>query len=273
MHNRFIHKNVENRIPLMRKPALKKIAYIPALILGLLALIGFAITLILIIPFYFAVFTFSNAIKAPHLAHHYLSRNWARLLFPIFFIRLKIINRELIDPNKTYVFIANHRSMLDIPAFALSCNNTFRFLAKKELTKIPGLGWIIERLYISVDRKDQQERAKSMAKMKKSLTDGISVFICPEGTRNTSTKPLLPFKDGAFRLAIEAQAPIAVLTVIDSDKRLSPLHPLALFPGPMTCIWHEPISTSGMTMNDVSALKSKAAEIMLLHLNENRLNP
>jgi 1-acyl-sn-glycerol-3-phosphate acyltransferase len=254
--------------PMKSLPA--KLRYAVATLLGILTLTGFAITLILVVPLYFLVFSFANQENAPHLAHQYISRNWARLLFPVFFIRLKILHADQIDPHRTYVFVANHRSLLDIPAFARSCKNTFRFLAKKELTRIPGLGWIIRKLYLSVDRSDQQERARSMALMKASLENGISVFICPEGTRNTTSAPLLPMKDGAFRLAIEAQVPVAILTVLNSDQRLSPLHPLALFPGPMTCVWSPPIETKGMTLSDVSLLKNRAAEIMTAQLKENR---
>ncbi|MFM9051886.1 MAG: lysophospholipid acyltransferase family protein, partial [Bacteroidota bacterium] len=128
-------------------------------------------------------------------------------------------------------------------------------------------GWIINKLYISVNRSDHSERAKSMDAMKRSLQEGISVFICPEGTRNTSGNTLLPFKDGAFRLAVEAKVPIAVLTVIGSDKRLSPLHPLTLLTGDLTCIWDQPIYTAGMGLEDISILKEKARNLMLNHLN------
>ena len=235
--------------------------------LGLLALTGFAVTLLLVLPAYFLIFTFCPKQTAPRFAHQGVSRNWAKLLFPIFFIRFRVLGREKIDPKSTYVFIGNHRSQLDIPAFALSCTNTFRFLAKKELTRIPGLGWIIRRLYISVDRSSPAERTKSMEAMKKSLEDGISVFICPEGTRNTSSKPLLPFKDGAFRLAIETQTPLAVLTVIDSDKRLSPLHPLTLLPGNLTCIWSDVIVTKGMKLSDIESLKERARKSMCKHFD------
>lgn len=235
--------------------------------LGIIALTGFAVTILMVLPAYMFIFTFTSPKRAPHIAHMGVSRNWAKLLFPLFFIRYRVHGMEKLDPERTYVFIANHRSMLDIPAYALACKNTFRFLAKKELTRIPGLGWIINRLYISVDRSDHNQRAKSMEAMKQSLRDGISVFICPEGTRNTSDRPLLPFKDGAFRLAIEAQVPMAVLTVIGSDKRLSPLHPLTLLPGNLTCTWDEPIETKGMTLSDIDALKEKAKNLMERHFN------
>lgn len=216
---------------------------------------------------YFLVFSFTSEKKAPHIAHTYVSHSGARLLFFLFLIRLRIKNKELIDPNQTYVFAANHQSQLDIPAFALSCQNTFRFLAKAELLKIPILGYVIKKLYISVKRSDKTDRARSMESMMASLRDGISVFICVEGTRNKSDKPLLDFKDGAFRLAIESQLPLAVLTVIDSGKLLHPLRPFELSPGTLHAAWSKPIETKGMTMDDLPLLKEQAKNVMLSVLN------
>lgn len=239
-------------------------------IFGIFAGLIFAVTLILVIPCYFIIFQLASEKKAPHLAHRYISRSWAKLLFiPFFGIRLKITGKEKLDKKKTYVFIANHRSQLDIPAYAISTEHTFRFLAKEELTRIPLLGFIIRKLYISVNRKDKAARMRSMDRMKQSLDDGISVFICPEGTRNTTDLPLLDFHDGAFRLAIAAQVPLAIMAIVGSDRLLSPRNPLALSPGKMYCHWADPIDTKGMTEKDVPALKDKAVKIMLKLLQQN----
>jgi len=169
----------------------------------------------------------------------------------------------LIDPKRTYVFVSNHQSQLDIPSFACSNKNTFRFLAKAELTRIPILGYLISKLYITVKRENRTDRMKSLEVMMDNLREGISVFIYPEGTRNRSDKPLLPFHDGAFRLAIEAQAPLAVMTVIDSKKLLSPVKGIELSPGVLHCIWSPVIETKGMNHNDVPALKERTRQLML----------
>jgi 1-acyl-sn-glycerol-3-phosphate acyltransferase len=233
---------------------------------GMLAAILFAASLLIVVPLYFLIFTFFSKDKAPHIAHKYISRVWAKLFYIIFLIRVKTKGNELIDENKTYVFVANHLSQLDIPAYAIACKNTIRFLAKVELTKIPLMGYIIHKLYLSVDRSSPEARRQSMQNMRKALEDGISVFICPEGTRNRTDKPLLDFKDGAFRLAIEAQVPLAVLTVTDSQKLLSPLRPVELAPGTIHAFWDKPIDTTGMTEADLPALKEKARALMLAHL-------
>lgn len=218
---------------------------------------------------YFLVFLFAGK-RAPHIAHKFLSRKWAGILLFLYGIRLKILHEDLLDPTVTYVFVANHRSQLDIPAYALSCHHVFRFLAKMELSKIPLLGYIIRKLYISVDRSDKAARARSMDEMMQSLREGASVFICPEGTRNKTSAPLLDFREGAFRLAITAQVPLAVLVVQGSDKLLSPLRPIQLKPGTITCTWIRVIPTTGMNENMIPPLKEEVMNLMTEYLKNSR---
>ncbi len=235
---------------------------------GCYATIIFSLSLLIVFPAYFLIFTLSGKKNAACYAHN-LSRLWALFLFRCFFIRYEVRNTHYIHPEQCYVFAANHKSMLDIPLFARACSNTFRFLSKEELARIPLLGYVIRRLYITVKRSDRKDRQRSIEVMKKTIDEGISVFLCPEGTRNITDAPLMPFKDGAFRLAIATQTPLAVLTVVNSDKLLSPKSPIALMPGKIIAEWSEPISTKGMTEADVESLKNKTATLMLEVLQKN----
>ncbi len=238
---------------------------------GIYAALFFIATLLLVTICYFFVFIFLSKKKAPHIAHRIVSRTWARVLCFGFFTPVRIKNREYIEPNKTYVMIANHQSQLDIPLYAIASKNTLRFLAKAELTKIPLMGYIIRNLYMTVNRKDRSDRNKSIEIMRKSLEEHISVFLCPEGTRNRlKDPPLLDFRDGAFRLAIITKRPIAVLTLLNTGDKLSPLRPIEFTPGPIYCIWDKPIDTSSLTLEDVPALKEKVRQIMMEHLSDFR---
>src|SRR5258705_8074658 len=96
---------------------------------GILAATLFAVSLILVVPVYFIIFSFFPEKNAPHIAHK-ISRAWAKIFYMLFLIRVKIKGQENIDAKKTYVFVANHLSQLDIPAYAIACKNTIRFLAK-----------------------------------------------------------------------------------------------------------------------------------------------
>jgi 1-acyl-sn-glycerol-3-phosphate acyltransferase len=236
-------------------------------IFGIYALLVFLIGLITASICYAFIFAFLNKKKAPFIAHQFISRNWARFIFFMYGIRMEIRNGEFLDPKQTYVFIANHRSQLDIPAYAIATKHTIRFLAKVELTKIPLMGFVIRNLYISVDRKDKAARARSMENMMQSLREGISVFICPEGTRNKGKEPFLPFHDGAFRLAIQSQLPLAAMVIKNSGELLSPLRPIELSPGKIICEWCKPVLTAGMTENDLPGLKEQVIRNMITCIN------
>ena len=162
--------------------------------------------------------------------------------------------------------MCNHTSQLDIPLFARACVNTFRFLSKIEVTKIPLMGYIVKRIYITVDRKKREDRVRSVEKMKYSLlTESVSVVLFPEGTRNRTEQPLIDLKDGAFRLAIDTQLPIAVLTILNA-KEFIPAGKFELKPGTIRGIWSEPIETMGLTEKDVPMLKEKVRQLLLKNL-------
>ena len=212
---------------------------------------------------YVMVFNFSsrhNAIRHAQV----VSRYWAKLAYICLLIRVKITGRELIDKKKVYVFVSNHRSLLDVPAWAMSAYNPSKFLSKEELVKAPVFGYVLKRLYLTVNRKDKADRARSIQRMRAALEEGISVYLAPEGTRNKNQDvDLQPFHDGDFRLAIEAQVPVAVFTLFNTDNLLSPKTLLGLRPGTIYGSWIEPIETTGLTEKDIPALREKVWQLML----------
>lgn len=100
--------------------------------------------------------------------------------------------------------------------------------------------------------------------MKDSLVrEHISVVLFPEGTRNRTEAPLLDFKDGAFRLAIDAQLPVAVLTILNSGDFAPANKFMQLRPGTLKASWSKPIETKGMTLDDVPRLKEEVRKRLL----------
>jgi len=230
---------------------------------GIWGAIAFALTVILFIPFYFLIFSLNiGGRKAPHIAHK-ITKIASFFLYTLLLIYVRTKGKEKIDKNQVYIFVSNHKSLLDIPACALSTAQTFRYLAKAELTKIPLFGYIIRKLYISVSRKDDADRRRSMETMYQSLKDGISVYIYPEGTRNKTDKPLNEFYDGAFRLALQTGYPIAVLTIRNSSKLLNGYK---LQPGVIECIWDDPIIIN-QEKDTMASLKRKVADVLLYQLS------
>jgi 1-acyl-sn-glycerol-3-phosphate acyltransferase len=236
-------------------------------ILALISAIAALISLLIVTPAYALIFLLGGK-KAAKPAHR-LSRVWAEYVMFFSGTWLTVYNRELLDKNQTYVFVSNHQSHLDIPACAASTGHIFKFLAKEELGRAPLLGYIIRKLYITVDRSSLRARVLSMQKMEKTLNEGISVWIYPEGTRNKSKEPLGPFFDGAFQLAIASQKPVAVLTIIGTRKILPSGEFFQLHPARVKAYWSTPIATVGMGKEDVPRLREQVRTVMLEVLKKN----
>lgn len=187
------------------------------------------------------------------------------LILKLIGIRLKIFGAEKIDKNRTYVFISNHRAQIDIVSNASAVPVPIRFLAKMEVKYIPVFGFMVKMLGIMVDRKSKESREKSFRYMAEAISKGESLFIYPEGTRNRTDEPLKEFKDGAFRVAIMAQAPIAVQTLVNT-RELNDPRGFHLLPGTVELHYGDVIETKGLTLEDIPMLKEKAKAEMLRHL-------
>lgn len=169
---------------------------------------------------------------------------------------LKKIGQEQIDPNQTYVFVANHVNMLDIPLVGRHFRHYGKPLAKKEIVKIPLLGTLFKYTSFLVDRSNPESRKKAVYSMIDALKDGCSLIILPEGTRNKTAKPLQDFHAGAFKVAIAAQVPIVPMVLIGL-RELQPAASFRLYPGKITLKYLAPIPTIGLTDADTNALKEQ----------------
>ena len=207
------------------------------------------------------IFGKKYSMKCVWINCHYLSP----FLLAVSLIRLKVFGRERVDPKRTYVFVANHLSQIDIISCTAVLPQPIRFLAKAEIKKIPFFGYMVKMLGIFVDRKSKESREKSVRYMVNELAQGNSLFIYPEGTRNRTDQPLKEFKDGAFRVAIDAQVPIVVQTLVGT-KELNDPKGLQLYPGKVQVYFGEPIETKGMTLDDLETLKARVRDEMMSHL-------
>jgi 1-acyl-sn-glycerol-3-phosphate acyltransferase len=111
-----------------------------------------------------------------------------------------------------YVVVANHQSVLDILLLSY-LPREMKWVAKESLFKVPWVGWVFRMSGdIPVRRGDAESGGSALAKARVYLGRGMSVMIFPEGTRSARGK-LLPFKSGAFRLAIDAGVPVLPVVV------------------------------------------------------------
>jgi 1-acyl-sn-glycerol-3-phosphate acyltransferase len=165
------------------------------------------------------------------------------------------------DPRRPYVVVSNHESFTDILLIS-HLPWEMKWLSKAELFRIPIMGWMMWLAGdIPVKRGFGPSALEAMARCRKALANRVSVMIFPEGTRS-KTAELLPFKDGAFRLAIEAGVPILPLAVSGTSTALRK-HDWRFGKSVAEVRVLSPVDTTGLTLADVPALKGRVREMIV----------
>lgn len=164
---------------------------------------------------------------------------WARIFCAIAPIRVRIQGRQNYNPKSSYVVVANHKSMVDIPVLHGFTGLTIKWVMKMELKKIPVFGTACTFLgCIYVNRSNGQAAVQSIKAAKNRLSDNASILFFAEGTRSRSN--LLPFKKGAFVFAMTSGLPVLPVTIKNSEHIL-PSDTLDLMPGTVDLIIHPPV--------------------------------
>lgn len=165
---------------------------------------------------------------------------------------------RLADPRRPYVVVANHESYADV--FLISCFPwEMKWLSKDTMFKIPCMGWMMQMAGdIKLVRGNRDSTLDAIAQCRDRLAKRVSVMIFPEGTRSR-TSEMLPFKDGAFRLAIETGAPILPIAVAGTRNAMAKGTFRFLRAKALAEVL-EPIDTSTMTISDIAALKAMTRE-------------
>lgn len=169
---------------------------------------------------------------------------------------VSVKGKEKIDPSTSYIIVSNHQSALDIFLVYGWLGIDIKWVMKKELKKIPGIGFGSAKVgHIFLDRSNKRAAVESLAVARKKLVNGTSVVIFPEGTRSSSGIPRT-FKRGAFKLALDLNLPVLPVSLINTRKVL-PNNTMNFFPGKVKMIIHKPIDIrnfSDTNMNELIAL-------------------
>ena len=189
-------------------------------------------------------------------------RLWAHLFLFTTGTRVTVEGLDRLDPRASYVFTGNHISNIDIPVMVGRLPVSVRFLAKKELFAVPVLGGAMRAIHIvRTDRKAGPMAHREInEQVGRVITAGLSLVIYPEGTRSRDAE-LMPFKKGAFRIAIDNGMPIVPVTIIGSERVWKPGSKL-IRGGPVRLVIHEPVSTSGLTQNDIGDLRDRVRGVV-----------
>ncbi len=199
--------------------------------------------------------------------------NWgARTWLKLSGVKVKVTGREHLDPDQPYVFVSNHSSYLDAaPLFAFT-GRRMGAIAKKELLKAPILGYSMGFVNVmAIDRSNRERAVETIRIATDRLRSGVSIMVCPEGTR-AQPGQMLPFKKGAFHMAVEAGAPIVPIALKNSDVLMGKGTGEA-WPGTIEMVMLPPVATSWVkTDEDLDALVQQVQNAIMRELGITKLS-
>ena len=186
---------------------------------------------------------------------------WAKVNSFFTPMTVTVVGAENINPGTSYVICANHQSFYDIYVLYGWMGVDFKWVMKKELEKVPVLGFACKVLgHIFIDRSDSKRAVETINAAKTKIVNGTSVLFFPEGSRS-SDGIMKPFKKGAFRMAIDLGLPVLPVTINGTQKVL-PKGGIDLKPGAVTMMIHKPISVKNYQEENLSELMDKTRMIM-----------
>ncbi len=181
------------------------------------------------------------------------ARQWLRLSG----MRVRVRGREQLDPRQTYIFIANHRSYLDTATLFAYTGRRIGLFAKKELLKVPILG--VGMGFVNIMAIDRSNRERALATVRAAterIRSGVSFGVFAEGTRARPGQ-LLPFKKGAFYMAIETGVSVVPIAMKNTDRLMGKGEGTAR-PGTIEMVILPPVETGGLsTDEDVKRLTAE----------------
>ncbi|MCS6823612.1 MAG: 1-acyl-sn-glycerol-3-phosphate acyltransferase [Cytophagaceae bacterium] len=202
-------------------------------------------------------------------AGHFLNKIWAYAVFGFCFLPTRVEYRFKPRKNTTYIYCANHTSYLDIPSLCYALSGYNVFIGKASLAKVPLFGYMFRNLYIAVDRSSPRSKQQSIIRAMEEIDKGRGLIIFPEGTIPKENHPnMIPFKDGAFRIAIEKKVPIVPVTILDNWKILPDDGKFLPKRQPMRMVIHEPIETHEYTLEQTGVLKQKTFDVIYQELKK-----
>lgn len=243
-----------------RRSALARWAFLPLRWLYRLwfGFVFFTSLVVLYLPFRVLLYT----PRRYHRAFR-LKRAWAAFLSFASGVPLRVVRAAAL-PEPPYIICCNHSSYLDIIQMYNVIPRYFLFIGKYELLRWPLFNIFFRDMNIAVNRGNKMEAAKAFRKAAQAIDRGTSIAIFPEGTIPDYTPRMKPFKDGAFKLAIEKQVPIVPVTFIDHWRLFG--EPLELFararPGIARAVIHDAVLTHGLSESDLPLLRRRVYEII-----------
>jgi len=186
---------------------------------------------------------------------------WSRLNAMLVPMMVDVIGKDNIEKGRSYVIVSNHQSLYDIFLVYGWLGIDIKWVMKKELAKIPGVGFGSKKVgHIFLDRSNSRVALETLNEAKKKLVNGTSVVIFPEGTRS-KTGEIGDFKRGAFKLALDLGLPILPVT-ITGTKDILPTGTFNLLPGKVNLFIHKPVNINNYSEDSIRNLISDTRTII-----------
>lgn len=228
---------------------------------SLYAAVIFALSFLVIFPFILVCIWIPGWSKYGRKINRY----WAKGYFICIFLPVEIHKTVKLKKNKPYIYLANHFSYLDIAMMGFIPGDVL-FVGKASIRKAPLFGYYFKNLHIAVERDRLRSRAETMKRTDEALESGSSVIIFPEGGIFTQNPPeMIPFKNGAFRMAMEKQIPIIPVTLSFNHIILPDDGKLLFHWKPAKMVLHEPLLSSDFKSE--KELKDQCFQVIQNQLN------
>lgn len=195
-----------------------------------------------------------------------IMNKWASFILKLSGVKVEVNGLENLTPGESYIFISNHASLMDIPAVCFGLPFQLRFLAKKELFRIPIFGQALSSAgHIRIDRGNLESAVNSLKEGALVLKErGYSALVFAEGTRSLNGK-VGKFKKGGVILALSMGIPIVPLS-ISGSALLAPKGDLMVKPGIIKMTVGKPISTEGKDISDRKLLVTTTRDAVIKNL-------
>jgi len=192
---------------------------------------------------------------------HIIAGVWARSILVGSRVHVRVNGLSNIEPDKSYVYMANHQSNFDIPVLLGYLPVQFRWLAKAELFKIPVFGRAMRGAgYVKIDRFNQESAFDSISEAAQKMKNGVSVMIFPEGTRSKDGR-IKSFKKGGFVMAVDAGVPIVPI-IIRGTWSIMAKSSLRINRGDVEMEIAKPIDTIGYSRETKEELMDKVRTVI-----------
>jgi 1-acyl-sn-glycerol-3-phosphate acyltransferase len=192
---------------------------------------------------------------------HWCARTWSRWILATTGVRVDVRGLSRLTPGRSYVFVANHQSIYDIPIVFASLPYQVRIISKEAIGRFPFLGWHLRRTgHLLVNRR-RGDREAILSWLRRLRSYGLSLIVFPEGTRSRTGR-LARFKGGSFMLALEAELPVVPVSIVGS-RHVMLKGRLATYPGNVRLVIHDPIETSGLTDAEPKAFGERVRQIIM----------